>query len=185
MKKVFILLSIIVIILFMAGSVNAIPLNYVEDGSGLVPDNVWSDGELYAFLGIGISLEGGSYSLTFNLSGNVWSTPATAFGWGTDDTIYIEAILNGTSIGSTFHNGMAGQNINFSVSLDLNFDIMNSSSLLINSWSNVSYIGELWEVNNATLAGSYAPVPEPSTMILLGTGLIGLVGWRRKRFKKR
>jgi hypothetical protein len=29
-----------------------------------------------------------------------------------------------------------------------------------------------------------APVPEPTTIILLGTGLIGLAGWGRKKFKK-
>lgn len=31
---------------------------------------------------------------------------------------------------------------------------------------------------------SGAPIPEPSTMLLLGTGLIGLAGWGRKKFKK-
>lgn len=43
-----------------------------------------------------------------------------------------------------------------------------------NAWSNLSLIA----FDNALPA---APVPEPATMLLLGTGLVGLVGARRKK----
>jgi len=40
-------------------------------------------------------------------------------------------------------------------------------------------------VNRMAVGGDYTPVPEPSTILLLGSGLLGLVGYNRKRFSKK
>jgi hypothetical protein len=38
--------------------------------------------------------------------------------------------------------------------------------------------------NDDLMGKGTTPVPEPGTMILLGSGLIGLAGWGRKKFRK-
>lgn len=51
---------------------------------------------------------------------------------------------------------------------------------VIDEWSSSAGFEE-W----AVLQGTHTnPVPEPGTMMLLGSGLVGLAGWGRKKFRK-
>ena len=59
----------------------------------------------------------------------------------------------------------------------------------LNDFVNANHASSVLTTNNFQTVGDIAgftasPVPEPTTMLLLGTGLLGLAEWERKKFKK-
>ena len=110
---------------------------------------------------------------------------------GNNDYVYIEenllplgtlatGISSFSSFGLTqyFQLGWGPSNGTFDVTLLFNHDtfgymILNNSTLTID-YTNHDPPG----------GGGAVPAPEPGTLVLVGTGLIGLAGWSRKKFLK-
>jgi hypothetical protein len=67
-------------------------------------------------------------------------------------------------------------------SIDDTLAALNDGSLRIGM--HVQGIGAAGGSDGYVNNGSSTPVPEPGTMMLLGSGLVGLAGWGRKKFRK-
>lgn len=127
--------------------------------------------------------EGFVYDFTFSFEGVTIGTWDEGTG-GIADFFYVEAVHDGNVLASstTQYSG-SGTVIGLEFSLDLLETPPNE--LYVNVWSNVTGADELWTASAANLDGTMAPVPEPSTMLLFGAGLAGLVGYSRKRSNKK
>ncbi|BHH81959.1 PEP-CTERM sorting domain-containing protein [Desulforhopalus sp. 52FAK] len=139
-----------------------VPWDIVNSAS-LTISGYWIDGnnDSVAVEGttVGTLTAGGTYDV--NWSWSSWS-------WVTSN--YIPSIST-FDIASTFSTWSTGDD--FAVTLASN-----------GSWGDA-----ILQINQSTFNLDYdnqtAPVPEPSTMLLFGTGILGLVGYSRKRSNKK
>ncbi|MCD6199426.1 MAG: PEP-CTERM sorting domain-containing protein [Deltaproteobacteria bacterium] len=142
-------------------------------------DNTWQ-----SYNQQGIYLDNGTYndngfgSLTMSFTG---STNAFGFTWGMAEpfatwvlTAYNAAntVLDTQNLPST---GSSSSGEYYGIAAD-------GTSYATLSWSG-SY--DWIAIDNFTYTSSSEPVPEPSTILLMGTGLLGIIGFGRKRFNKK
>ena len=125
----------------------------------------------------------------------------TLYGYGDNSSSLIQMFLDFNSNHSSYLNPNAGYNVDNDTSFTLTLDIKNNdllyngadvgnlSNVSLNSFLNtdefyVGYACHFWvDKTVVEVSVNGGEVPEPASMILLGSGLLGLAGLRKK-FKK-
>lgn len=129
-----------------------------------------------------------TYSFNFNWAGSTTSTTFD-FRWLSDDYLS-DILLNGNSLGVNNLSQPAPWTTSYSQN-GVNGTVQNGSNTIeFLIWNTAGYppgyegiSGPTGMAADFTVHGDATTVPEPTTMLLLGLGLIGLAGVRRK-FKK-
>jgi len=176
-----------------AGNTNT--LGYYSDvGTGSVKTALFADS------GFGFAAAG---TQADPYIGRAFDAPTPQFGWylqtaGEDSATYFSepqlntSDLNGNQQG---YDHMMTFDLNQDLALWVDFDgpggapaqqvIFKNASLI--TWEDLPFSNGDSDKDYDDMiyvVGRVAPIPEPATMLLLGSGLIGLAGYARRRFKK-
>jgi hypothetical protein len=100
-------------------------------------------------------------------------------------------LLDFSTFGSLYKISSGGTTIGVGESLQFTVDVVMNNAAFTDSslWQEGQIWGQSW-LSGDTLRGgdggsTSSPVPEPSTVMLVGTGLLGMIAFGRKRFNKK
>jgi hypothetical protein len=146
----------------------------------------YEDMEVYTFgsyttnFATPLTLESGySYAFDFSLEGvtiGSWDPGANSIA----DFFYVQAVHDGTVVGYV-EQQYTGPNQTIEVQFNLDIFTTPPNDLTITVWADVTGSDEKWSFSAANLDGKKSPVPEPTTMLLFGTGLAGLASLARRK----
>ena len=131
-------------------------------------------------------ISGGLYILSFDLAAaSVWhDTPTPFWGNGSTNTQGVHVYANGINIGSV----TTGVNFDFNSVFGNNpFNYKNYSMPFIANFSDIEFRFDVINIDEQGVALdnlTISPVPVPSTLLLFGTGIVGLAGTRLRKKKK-